>query len=153
MGLGVAHGPAGSAFSPPSFLSFFAAFLDAVIVFSRQLASAGNDIGRRFMKAYLRGARDYNDALKEGRLAADAAANIPTLLSQSLGHGLHTALVRAMAMPAVNPDGKPDATALKSELQAHHSAGLISGKIDIDAVVDTSFADWAAAKLGPYKRR
>jgi len=44
-----------------------------VTFFSDHFISSRRDAAERFMRAYLRGVRMYNDALKDGRLAGPKA--------------------------------------------------------------------------------
>lgn len=41
-----------------------------------QFVTTRAEVGRRFMKAHLQGVRDYNDALKDGRIAGPNAEEV-----------------------------------------------------------------------------
>jgi hypothetical protein len=57
------------------------------------------------MKAYIRGVRDYNDALKGGKLAGQNAAEIIDILTKATN--IKDPKVYAAITPnGVNPDGK-----------------------------------------------
>jgi NitT/TauT family transport system substrate-binding protein len=44
-----------------------------VVCYGAQFVTTRADVGRRFMQAHLQGERDYNDALKDGRIAGPNA--------------------------------------------------------------------------------
>src|SRR5262245_11692327 len=52
----------------------------AVTFFSDQLIRNRRDLAERFMRAYLRGVRMYNDALRDGRLAGPKASEVIPIL-------------------------------------------------------------------------
>ena len=47
-----------------------------MVCYGAQFVTKRPEVGRRFMKAYLQGVRDYNDALKDGRIAGSKAEEI-----------------------------------------------------------------------------
>ena len=52
---------------------------------------------------------------------------------------------------AIDPDGKINIASLQKDLAFFRSKGMVTADIDLKDVVDTSFAEKAAAALGPYK--
>jgi NitT/TauT family transport system substrate-binding protein len=124
----------------------------AVAFYSDHLINNRRDVGERFMRAYLRGVRVYNDALMDGRIAGPNADEVIAILVQ------HTAIkdagmFRRIVPSWVNPDGDVNTLSLASDLDFFRQLGLIEKKdITVDAVVDGSFARAAVAKLGPYRR-
>lgn len=56
--------------------SFYPNQQAAVVCYGAQFVTKRPEVGRRFMKAYLQGVRDYNDALKDGRIAGPNAEEI-----------------------------------------------------------------------------
>jgi ABC-type taurine transport system substrate-binding protein len=65
--------------------SFYPNQQAAVVCYGAQFATKRPDVGRRFMKAYLQGVRDYNDALANGRIAGPNADEIRRLHCPVLG--------------------------------------------------------------------
>jgi len=47
-----------------------------VVCYGAQFVTKRAEAGRGFMKAYLQGVRDYNDALKDGRIAGPNAEEV-----------------------------------------------------------------------------
>ncbi|MDP2659621.1 MAG: ABC transporter substrate-binding protein [Dehalococcoidia bacterium] len=104
------------------------------------------DVARRFMVAYLKGVRDYNDAFVKGKGKSD----IVNILIK------YTALkdpaqYDRMQMAGLNPDGKLATNTMTMDLDYFKQAGHYTGKLTINDIVDSQFADYAAQQLGPYK--
>jgi hypothetical protein len=59
---------------------------------------------------------------------------------------------RKQSVPfAVNPNGHVNETTLKNDYKFFRERGLIDGKVTVDQVIDSSFANQAVETLGPYK--
>ncbi|MDF2116153.1 ABC transporter substrate-binding protein [Roseiarcaceae bacterium H3SJ34-1] len=121
----------------------------AVIQFSEAFA-ARKDIADRFMRAYLRGSRYYNKALKDGRLAGETADDVIQILTEYTPVK-NRDILRRMTPTGMDPNGTVNQKSLQKDLDFYASQGLIEGKIDLDKIVDNSFAERAAKALGPYK--
>jgi NitT/TauT family transport system substrate-binding protein len=122
----------------------------AVVFYSERFAKS-RDAAERFMRAYVRGIRLYNDALKDGRLAGPAADEIIPILTKYTSIK-DEALFRRIIPSAVNPNGEVNLAGLKRDLAFFRELGLIESKdVVTDGVVDTSFVKAAVAKLGPYQ--
>ena len=123
----------------------------AVTFFSDHFIGGRRDVAERFMRAYLRGVRMYNDALKDGRLAGPKADEVIAILVK------HTTIkdegmFRRMVPSYCNPDGEVNVASLRKDLDFFRELGLIEKKdVSVDGVVDVSFAKAAVAKLGPYR--
>ena len=103
-------------------------------------------------RAYIRGVRDYNDAIVDGRLAGakgDAIIDILTRYSTIKDPAIH----RAVTAPYIDPDGKLNVDSLAEDLSIFASEGLIEGKVDMAKAVDTSFIEAAVKELGPYRAK
>ena len=131
---------------------FYPNFETAVVFYSEKFIKERPDDARKFMRAYLRGARDYNDALDGDRLESpDAAAVIPILTEYSFIK--NPDVYRGMRSHYVDPNGVLNVAALKDAWQYFKDSKQIDGSVTVDQVVDTSFATWAAQQLGPYKKK
>jgi NitT/TauT family transport system substrate-binding protein len=103
------------------------------------------------MRAYIRGIRLYNDAMKDGRLAGPAAGQIIPILTKYTSTK-DEAMFRRIIPSAVNPNGEVNRAGLRHDLNFFRELGLIESKdVSADGVVDSSFVKAAVAKLGPYK--
>jgi NitT/TauT family transport system substrate-binding protein len=123
----------------------------AVVFYSERFIKSGHDVAERFMRAYIRGVRLYNDALKDGRLAGPAAGRIIPILSKYTSTK-DEAMFRRIIPSAVNPDGEVNVAGLRRDLAFFREIGLIESKdVSADGVVDGSFVKAAVTQLGPYK--
>src|SRR5215472_13515742 len=120
----------------------------AVVFYSERFAKDRRDLAERFMRAYLRGIRLYNDALKDGRLAGPAAGEVIAILAKYTSIK-DEAMLRRIIPSAVNPDGEVNIAGLRHDLAFFRELGLIESRdVSADAVVDGSFVKAALAKLG-----
>jgi NitT/TauT family transport system substrate-binding protein len=123
----------------------------AVVLFSDEFIKR-RAIAQKFMNAYIRALRDYNDALKDGRLAGPGADGIIAILNEYTNIK-DPAAYRAMTPFAANPDGHVNAASLRNDFEFFRERNLVSGRVSVDQVVDNSFADEAVRKLGKYQPR
>ncbi len=107
------------------------------------------DLALRFMRAYLRGARVYNDALKDGRLAGPAADEVISILTEATPIK-DPAIYRAISPLGLDPDGLVDIPSLEADYQLYKAQGLVNGDVKMSDVVDLSFARAAVKDIGPY---
>jgi NitT/TauT family transport system substrate-binding protein len=131
---------------------FYPNFETAVVFYSEKFIKERPEDARKFMRAFLRGARDYNDALEGDRLTAPAAADVLPILTE-YSFIKNPAVYQAMRSHYVDPNGELNVASLKDVWQFFTDAKLIDGSVTVDQVVDTSFAKWAAESLGPYKKK
>ena len=121
------------------------------VVFYSERFTKNRDVAGRFMRAYIRGIRLYNDALRDGRLAGPAADEIIPILTKYTSTK-DEAMFRRIIPSAVNPNGEVNLGGLKRDLAFFRELGLIESKdVSADGVVDGSFVQAAVAQLGPYK--
>lgn len=121
----------------------------AVVLYSGIFANDRPEVARRFMRAYIRGVRDYNDALENGRLAGPDAEEVIEILTQSTAIK-DPEVFRAIHAQGCNPDGRVHEPSLAHDLEYFRSENLIEGSVELAQVVDHSFVDWAVSELGPY---
>ena len=121
----------------------------AVTFFSDKLVRGNRDLAQRFMNAYVRAARFYNDALKDGRLAGPNAEEVIDLLVANTNLK-DRALYRTLVPNGLNPDGCANAEGLRRDFAFYAAQGWVDKNVNPDSVVDDSFCKAAVAKLGPY---
>ncbi len=131
---------------------FYPNFETAAVFYSEKFVKERPDDARKFMRAFLRGARDYNDALEGDRLTAPAAADVIPILTE-YSFIKNPDVYKAMRSHYVDPDGTLNVASLKDVWQYFKDAKQIDGSVTVDDVVDPSFAKWAAEQLGPYKKK
>jgi NitT/TauT family transport system substrate-binding protein len=143
----------GVAVSVPGNDTLFKSHQTAVLIYADDFALKHRDAATKFMRAYLRGVRDYNDALKDGRIAGPGAGEvIDTLVAYT---DIKDPKLHAETSPAAcNPDGFADVDSLASDLEFFKRMKLIE-KTDVKAgdVVDNSFVEAVVKELGPYKAK
>jgi NitT/TauT family transport system substrate-binding protein len=117
----------------------------AAIVYGEQFATR-SEVAQRWMNAYIRGVRDYNDAFGPKKKGFDEAVQIlvanttvkdPKIFSQMKPAGL-------------DPDGKLDIQSMKTDLNYYVESGQAKPSADLSKLVDTSFQEAAVKALGPY---
>jgi len=131
---------------------FYPQFETAVVFYSEKFIKERPEDAKKFMRAFLRGARDYNDALDGDRLTAPAAADVIPILTE-YSFIKNPAVYQAMRSHYVDPNGTLNVASLKDVWQYFKDAKQIDGSVTVDEVVDPSFAKWAAEQLGPYKKK
>jgi NitT/TauT family transport system substrate-binding protein len=125
--------------------AFGGVYQAAEIVISGQFA-AQTDLARRFVIAYLRGVRTYNDAFVKG----EGRAEVVQILTKNTSVKDPAAYDR-MAMAGLDPDGLIVRQSLQLDMDYFRQMGYYSGPITLDDLIDTSYAVQAVQQLGPYR--
>lgn len=122
----------------------------AVLIYGGQFIRDHREAALRFMRAYIKGVRYYNDALKDGRLAGRTADDVIAILS-SATKMKDPALYRKIVPNGVDPDGRVNVASMDHDIGVYRSEGLLQGNITAAQTVDMSFAREAVKQLGPYR--
>ncbi len=122
----------------------------AVVLYSGSFIKSSPDTAKRFMRAYLRGVRDYNDALKDGRIAGPNADEIISILTEYTAIK-DASIFRAINAQGTNPNGGVHEPSLRNDLQFFIDEGLIHGKVTLEQALDHSFVESAVKDLGMYQ--
>jgi NitT/TauT family transport system substrate-binding protein len=122
----------------------------SVILYGGEFATRRPDVARRFMKAYVRALRDYNDALKEGKIAGKGADEIIAIFTR-YANIKDKAIIRAMTAHGVDPNGWVNVASLHKDWTFFKEQGQVKGRVKVEDVLDRSFVDAAIKELGPYK--
>jgi NitT/TauT family transport system substrate-binding protein len=122
----------------------------AVVLFSEGFAGR-RALAQKFMNAYIHAVRDYNAALKDGRLAGANAGDIISILTEYTEIKTPETFATMTAF-AVNPDGHVNIASLRNDLAFFRERRLVDGKVSVDQVIDQSFAEEAVRALGAYMR-
>ena len=109
-------------------------------------------MARRFMRAYIRALRAFNDATEKGRWKDTAHANeLIGILAKRLE--IPAQRVRAAFPHSVDPDGRVNIAGMKRELQFFVDQKMVQTQsINVEDVVDMQFVEAALKELGPYRR-
>jgi NitT/TauT family transport system substrate-binding protein len=122
----------------------------AVLLYSENFGNKP-EVAKKFMRAYLKGVRFYNGALKDGRMIGPNADEVIAILAESTPIK-DAAIYKAITPTGMNPDGKVNIQSLADDLAFYKEQGLITGDIRAEQVVDHAFVDAALKELGPYKK-
>jgi ABC-type nitrate/sulfonate/bicarbonate transport system substrate-binding protein len=106
------------------------------------------ELARRFAQAYLRGARDWNDAIKH-KVGIEELAQLLTPYN-SLDPAINADLLRRHGFTSIDPDGQIDKESLVYDMTWYVEGGHLERPVDLDQLVDSQYAEFAAAQLGPY---
>lgn len=108
---------------------------------------ADKETSEKFIRAYLRGVRDYVATLKDGKIAGPGAKEMIADLSAMTG--IKNQELIAAAVPVfINPNGAVDMASLKADLEYFKSKGLVTSDVTVEDVVDPTFVEAAVVKLG-----
>ncbi len=121
----------------------------AVTFYSDKLVRTNRALAQRFMNAYVRAARFYNEALKDGRLAGRNAEEVIDLFVANTNLK-DRAAYKTLIPNGLNPDGCPNSAGLRRDFEFYASQGWVDKAFNPDSVVEDSFCKAAVAKLGPY---
>ena len=108
-------------------------------------------VATRFIKAFLRGARDFKDAIDAGRWKTGPVADdVIRIFAKSVN--MPEAVIRGMTPQFADADGDINVESLRMDLAWFKESGDVTSKtITADMIVDLTFAKAAAKELGPYK--
>src|SRR5499433_2194698 len=110
----------------------------AVVLYSEIFAREKPQIALKFMRAYIKAVRDYNDALKNGRIAGSNAEEVIAVLTE------HTFIKepkvhREITPAAIDPDGRMNLTGLRNDLAFYKQQKLLADPaMTVERIVDTS---------------
>ncbi len=122
----------------------------ATIIYGPDFVEQG-DLATRFMVAYLKGARDYNDALEEGRIQGPNADEIISIIAE-YSNITDPELISDMVAAGIDPNGELNVDGMERDLQTWKDQGLLENEdVTAEQTVDTSFIDAAVEELGPYE--
>ncbi len=128
-----------------------------LITYSEKFMKDRPDVGRRYMIAYIKGARDLvtaRAALATGQPALwDEITKLP-FIPKDYPALADPATKNTVSIAYVDPDARVDLKQLQAVVDWYDKAGrLTDGKPkSLDADVDQSFVNFAIGKLGPYKK-
>jgi NitT/TauT family transport system substrate-binding protein len=117
-----------------------------VVLYSPEFATRQSEAARRWMLAYLRGVRDYNDAFRHNR---DRAGIISILTRYTPVRD--AALYDDMGFTYIDPNGRVGEASIAEQLQWYTQQGRVTQPVDLRQVIDLSFADYAVQRLGHYE--
>jgi NitT/TauT family transport system substrate-binding protein len=117
------------------------------IMFAERLTS-DRALGMRYMRAYVRGVRDYVKAMQD-RDPATFDQVVPILMNYT------TVKERSLFEKAIPSGLKPDPTvnveSIVADQEWYLAHGYVTQRANVEAFVDLSFVEQAVRELGPYR--
>jgi NitT/TauT family transport system substrate-binding protein len=118
----------------------------AAILYSSQFITGRPDLAEKFMIAYLKGVRDYNDAFIKGKNKTE----VIFLLKKHIKIE-SDALWEKMIPAGINPDGYLNKESLAEDAQWYQEHGFMDAPCDVEKAVDHTFVEKALARLGKFE--
>jgi NitT/TauT family transport system substrate-binding protein len=122
-----------------------------VLMYAGTFIDSRRAVAQRFMLAYLKAVRFYNDALVGGHLRGRTADDVVAILTEMTGTK-DPSIFRAMTASANDPNGHVDVASLKADALTLYDLGFVtSPNINLNDALDESFADAAVKTMGTYR--
>lgn len=118
---------------------------NAFVVASEQFA-ARRDVARAWVVAYVRGLRDYNDAVLKQKNREEIIS-----ILQKHSSVKDRAIYDKMVLPGIHPDGEVNVASIREALDAFKAMGEVKADLDLDKMIDLSFVRYAQEVLGRYQ--
>jgi len=115
------------------------------VLYSAAFARHQTEAGRRWMVGYLRGVRDYYDAFERNR----GRAEVVEILARTTGVR-DLSLYDRMVSSYMDPNGRMNVQSLIDAQEWFAAHGYVPQKVDVQALVDYQFVDYALGVLGEY---
>ena len=118
----------------------------AVIMYSPVFIEKHPSKAKKFMVAYVKGLRDYNDAFTKGKGKSEIIA-ILTKYTRINEDSMYEKVVPV----GLNPNGLVNIESLQHDANWYLQKGFIKKLPEINIIVDLSFVKYARSVLGEYK--
>ncbi len=121
----------------------------SALIYGNNFVKKNHELGVKFMRAYIKGARYYNDSLLNGKIAGRNADDVIKILASETK--LSDAVLRSIVPTGDNPNGRLNVSSLCDDFMYFKAQGLIEGTPTVEQAVDESFVAGALKGLGRYK--
>lgn len=116
------------------------------LIFHRSVDRLGPQVGERFMVAFLRGLRDYVNAMEYG---VDQDAVIQVMINQTTQKD--PAVYRQTRYNYADPNGDIDPASIQADADLVRDLGLAKEPIDLNGMFDDKYRKFAVQYLGEYQ--
>lgn len=115
----------------------------AVILYNKEWTEKNADEARRFSSAYLRGVRDYTDALQGGPNRHEVVSILTKYTNMK-----DPAAYDRMDWSWMDPNGEVSLDGLRAQQDWYAAQGSVPKKVVVEQMVDRSFLDYALSRVG-----
>jgi NitT/TauT family transport system substrate-binding protein len=130
----------------------FPDFQTAVVFYGPKFMHDQPENARKFMIAYLKAARYYDDALKDGHVIGQNADDVVKILAQ-YSFIKDPEVHRSIVSHWTDPNGDVNMPSLQMAWQYFLNTKQIDGSVKLGDVVDLGYVHDAAKVLGPYVKK
>lgn len=110
--------------------------------------AANRDVADRFVLALVQAVRDYRAAFGPEKKDQEA---VMTAMVPLLGTNYTADILRKIAPVGLDPDGFVNGDSIKDQQDWYAAHGFVKSPVNIDTVVDNSFAERARATLAAQR--
>jgi NitT/TauT family transport system substrate-binding protein len=119
--------------------------LGCAVMYGQRMVT-DRELGRRFLRAWIKGARMYND----GMFKSVGRAEIVKLMVDKYAIK-DAAMYDRMAPFPIDPNGRLNLASIDLDLKFYREQGLLTGDVQAARLVDTALAREIVTALGEYK--
>ena len=123
----------------------------AALLYGDALLTKRRAVGQRFMNAYVKAARVYNDATRGGHFDGPGADQVIDLIMKTTGM-TDRMMFKTMIPNGISPNGEINIASLAEDLKFFQLRGQIEKPVSATDVVDMSFTERAVKELGYYEK-
>ena len=114
----------------------------SVLLYSGNFVKNKPEAARRFMKAFLRGVRDHEDSLVDGKFSGAKGEAIIAILTE-FGPIKNPEVYRSFVLSTCPPNGEINLASLKEDYAVFQKGDLLKGTVTVEQTIDPTFVDWA----------
>ena len=118
-----------------------------VLLYAPHFWQKQDEVGKRFMVAYVKGVRDYIDAMWKKKANREDVIQILMQKTPMKDRALYD----KMTPITYHQDALVDRKAIAANQDWYLERGYQTQKVDLNTVIDDSYTDYALKILGPYK--
>ena len=130
----------------------FPDYQTAVVFYGPKFMHDQPENAKKFMIAYVKAARFYDDALKDGHIAGPGADEVIKILTQ-YSFIKDPEVHRSIVSQAIDPNGDVNMPSLQMAWKFFLDTKQIDGSVKVDDAIDLSYVHEAAKALGPYAKK
>lgn len=118
----------------------------AAIMYSPMFIEKHPEVAKKFMVAYVKGLRDYNDAFFKNKNREEI---IQVLIKST--RVKNRKIYESVVAVGLDPNGRLMMPSIRDDARWYFEQGYIKKMPDVDTVVDHSYVNYAISQLGEYK--